>query len=254
MINRARIPWLLAVGFALLFAGTFLFKFTPDSALPKITQEPTPAIQQYDNTATETQPSQERTVLVTRIIDGDTIELEDGTRVRLLGIDTPESGQCASEQSTAATSGLVLNKSVELETDIQLKDRYNRTLAHIFVDGVHVNEELVKAGWATVLTIPPNVKYVDKLLKAQQGARARSLGIWADDPCPSSNSPNPSNPSASPSSDCLIKANISSSGEKIYHVQGQRYYEKTKIEESKGERWFCTEEEAVQAGWRKSKI
>lgn len=53
---------------------------------------------------------------------------------------------------------------------------------------------------------------------------------------------------------CLIKGNISSSGEKIYHMPGQRYYDKTKIDESAGERWFCTEDEAVSAGWRKSKV
>ena len=53
---------------------------------------------------------------------------------------------------------------------------------------------------------------------------------------------------------CAIKGNISSSGERIYHVPGQRYYDKTQIDASKGERWFCTEQEAVAGGWRKSKV
>jgi hypothetical protein len=53
---------------------------------------------------------------------------------------------------------------------------------------------------------------------------------------------------------CVIKGNISSSGERIYHVPGQRYYDKTQIDESRGERWFCTEQEAVGAGWRKAKV
>ena len=53
---------------------------------------------------------------------------------------------------------------------------------------------------------------------------------------------------------CLIKGNISSSGERIYHAPGQRYYDKTQINESKGERWFCTEQEVVRAGWRKAKV
>ena len=52
----------------------------------------------------------------------------------------------------------------------------------------------------------------------------------------------------------MIKGNISSSGERIYHAPGQRYYDKTQINESKGERWFCTEQEAVGAGWRKAKV
>ena len=53
---------------------------------------------------------------------------------------------------------------------------------------------------------------------------------------------------------CVIKGNINSSGERIYHVPGQRYYDKTQIDASKGERWFCTELEAVGAGWRKSRV
>lgn len=249
-MSKKKLVFILCIGFLLILLGGILYKpvlqdSSPSKSFSLLTNSPTPTVQPTNEPETKT--------TVTRIIDGDTIELEDGTRVRLLGIDTPESGQCASGEATATTSELVLNKNVKLETDVQLKDRYGRLLAHIFIDGVHVNEELVKAGWATTLTIPPNVKYVDKLLKAQQDARAAKLGIWADDPCPEHVS-NPPNPSAPTSSDCLIKGNISSSGEKIYHIQGQRYYEKTKIEENKGERWFCTEEEAIQAGWRKSKI
>jgi len=57
----------------------------------------------------------------------------------------------------------------------------------------------------------------------------------------------------SPTPGCLIKGNISSSGEKIYHVPGQRYYQSTEIDPARGERWFCTEDEAVANGWRKSK-
>ena len=53
---------------------------------------------------------------------------------------------------------------------------------------------------------------------------------------------------------CVIKRNISSSGERIYHVPGQRYYDNTQINESKGERWFCSEQEAVAAGWRKARV
>ena len=60
--------------------------------------------------------------------------------------------------------------------------------------------------------------------------------------------------SSSNTTDCLIKGNINSKGEKIYHVPGQQYYNDTKIEENKGERWFCTEAEAIAAGWRKSKV
>lgn len=241
-------PWIVAsLGLVLLFSGNLLLKTKPNfnPQTTSSTPQPTVTIQPFNNIAmNETQ-----LVLVTRVIDGDTIEIEDGTRVRLLGIDTPELGQCAGSQASSATSDLVLNKQVRLETDIQLKDKYGRTLAHVFVSGTHVNEELVKAGLATILTIPPNVKYIDKLLKAQQEAREAKLGIWGEELCPT-----PPAAATQTPGECTIKGNISSSGEKIYHIPSQRYYEKTKIEENKGERWFCTEDEAQTAGWRKSKI
>lgn len=63
-----------------------------------------------------------------------------------------------------------------------------------------------------------------------------------------------SSPTQATNEDCRIKGNISSSGEKIYHMLGQRYYDRTKINEGAGERWFCTEQEAIDAGWRKSKV
>lgn len=59
---------------------------------------------------------------------------------------------------------------------------------------------------------------------------------------------------ASPSGSCSIKGNIASDGEKIYHMPGQQYYDRTKISLSKGERWFCSEAEAVKAGWRAAKV
>lgn len=248
-MGNKKLKWVIGIiaGLALLFAGSLLLKNqTEIFKLPTVS--PTFKLSTLRPGTPTLQPT-EKQVLVTRVIDGDTIELEDGTRVRLLGIDTPELGQCASQEAADATSKLVLNKNVRLETDVQLQDKYGRTLAHVFVNGKQVNEELVKMGWATTLTIPPNVKYVDQLLIAQQEAREAKLGIWANDPC-LSNLSTPSNPS----SDCTIKGNISTSGEKIYHVPGQRYYEKTKIEENRGERWFCSEDEAQTAGWRKSKV
>jgi hypothetical protein len=64
----------------------------------------------------------------------------------------------------------------------------------------------------------------------------------------------PSLVSGQPSPSCVIKGNISMSGERIYHVPGQRYYDETRIKPAYGERWFCSEEEARAAGWRKSKV
>lgn len=186
-------------------------------------------------------------IKVTRIIDGDTIEITRQTtkRIRYIGMDTPEKDECFYTQSKEANKELVDKKEVGLEKDVQEIDKYGRTLAYVFVDGKMVNEELVRQGFARVATFPPNVKYVDKFLAAQKTAQENNLGLWSKDACTNV---------LSAQSGCLIKGNINSKGEKIYHIPGQKYYEKTKIEETKGERLFCTEKEAENNGWRKSKI
>lgn len=86
------------------------------------------------------------------------------------------------------------------------------------------------------------------------GGTVALLGNNASTPAPTSQPPAVQQPTTAKTEDCLIKGNISSSGEKIYHMPGQRYYDRTKINEGAGERWFCTEQEAVDAGWRKSKV
>lgn len=243
------VPWLLTAGFALLFAGTLLLRSTstpntqsmsPSSSL--VPGQTPPA----SNPRLGPEPTEVKQVI--RVIDGDTIEIEGGVHVRYIGIDTPEVGQCLADQATAENSQFVAGKDVKLETDIEKYDKYGRLLAYVFVDNIFVNKKLVQDGFAMVTTYPPDVKYVDQYLAAQKEAKDAGRGLWSQNPCPTPIS------TATSSNQCTIKGNISSSGEKIYHIQGQRYYEKTKIDEDKGEHWFCTEEEAVQAGWRKSKI
>lgn len=253
------LPWLIAAGFASLFAASLFYKTAPAPQVANKIPQKTEESQTVQETAEE---KSKETVLVTRVVDGDTIEIQGGARVRYIGIDTPETGQCNGEEAAKENAQLVENKKVILETDIQKLDRYGRTLAYVFTDGVFVNEELLKRGLATVTTYPPNVKYVDRFLKAQEEAKNKNAGLWNQTPCSGSKGnafqgypPDGSGgQTESAQGGCEIKGNISSSGEKIYHITGQRYYERTKIEENKGERWFCTEEEAQKAGWRKSKV
>ena len=197
--------------------------------------------------------------LVARVIDGDTVELGDGSRVRYIGMDTPESaGDCYNREATERNISLVLNRVVHLETDISETDQYGRLLRYAYVDGVMVNELLVLEGYAQVSTFPPDVKYEERFLAAQQQAVASSAGLWAG--CPAEAAP-PSGGSAAcpqgcltPPRGCVIKGNISqSSGEKIYHVPGGGSYEETRISPDFGERWFCTDQEAVANGWRKAR-
>ncbi len=193
-------------------------------------------------------------VKVTRVIDGDTIEIEGGQRVRYIGINTPETVdprtpvQCFGKEASIKNRQLVEGKTVKLEKDISETDKYGRLLRYIYVDGIFVNDYLIRQGFAYASTYPPDVKYQNQFTQALQEAQSQNRGIWAA--CQSRSQPSEQSQNQQ---GCIIKGNISSSGEKIYHMPGQKYYDKTVIDESRGERFFCTEDEAIAAGWRKSK-
>ena len=118
-------------------------------------------------------------VKVVRIIDGDTIEIEGGQRIRYIGIDTPESGGCFATQSTNKNKELVEGKTISLEKDVSETDRYGRLLRYVYVGEVMINEALVKEGYAQVYTYPPDVKYNERFLKAQKEARDNNKGLWS---------------------------------------------------------------------------
>ena len=119
-------------------------------------------------------------VIISRVLDGDTVETSLGERIRYLGINSPEKGQPFSSGATKANEALVLDKKVRLEFDIQSKDRYGRTLAYVFAGDTLVNLEMVKKGLAVTETIQPNVKYQDEIVGAQKQARDNCLGLWKD--------------------------------------------------------------------------
>jgi micrococcal nuclease len=200
-------------------------------------------------------------VKVTRVVDGDTIEIEGGERIRYIGIDTPETVdprkpiQCFGVEASNKNKELVEGKEIRLEKDITDRDKYNRLLRYVWIDDTFINLELVKQGFAYSYSYPPDIKYQDQFVKAQQEAREAKRGLW--NACPitteqeQSVSPTEQKENT-PSGSCVIKGNINTSGEKIYHLPGCGSYEKTKIDESRGEKWFCTESEAQAAGWRKA--
>jgi endonuclease YncB( thermonuclease family) len=125
-------------------------------------------------------------VFVKRVIDGDTIELNSGEKVRLIGIDTPETVdprkpvQCFGLAAKEFTKSLLENQWVRLELDVQPKDKYRRTLAYVWRDDVMVNDTLVKEGFARILTIPPDVKYVETFKQSEASARAQQKGLWGE--------------------------------------------------------------------------
>jgi micrococcal nuclease len=120
--------------------------------------------------------------LVRSVTDGDTFRCSDGRRVRLIGIDSPESRQqpYGGEARKALMRLLPAGASVRLEADVAPLDRYGRVLAHVWVDTMLVNEVMVRDGWALLYTVPPDVKYVDRLTRAQNEARAHRAGLWSE--------------------------------------------------------------------------
>jgi micrococcal nuclease len=126
----------------------------------------------------------EDTIRVRHVVDGDTIELIDGRKVRYLGVNTPEQGQPFYEEAKQINANLVENQAVRLEFDVETIDRYGRTLAHVFVSDVHVNLELIRQGYANVYTVPPNLKYNEEFLAAEREAREQQRGLWAQSGAP----------------------------------------------------------------------
>ena len=123
---------------------------------------------------------------VIRVVDGDTIKVAIGSRadtVRYIGMDTPESRgpvECFSREASAYNRRLVDGQRVLLRTDAEPRDRYRRLLAYVYrrSDGLFVNGALVRAGYATILTIPPNVAHADELRRLERQARRAGSGLW----------------------------------------------------------------------------
>jgi len=119
---------------------------------------------------------------VTSIIDGDTIYIQGGEKVRLVCINTPEVGEKGYEEARDYLESLILLHDVRLEKDVSERDQYSRLLRYIYTqDGRFVNEMLVRGGYAKAYRFPPDVKYCDAMEKAQASAKAEKLGIWSNE-------------------------------------------------------------------------
>ncbi len=128
---------------------------------------------------------------VVRVVDGDTVDIDVlGTRerVRLIGIDTPETKkentpvQCYGPEASAFTESLLpTGTAVHLQRDVEARDVYGRLLAYVYRadDGLFVNLSIVDGGYARLLTIPPNVAHVDEFVAAARAARERGSGLWS---------------------------------------------------------------------------
>jgi len=202
---------------------------------------------------------------VNEVIDGDTIKIEGNTRLRLIGIDAPEINECYYQKSRDELIRLVQGKYVKLEKDIESVDGYGRLLRYVYLpskeleeDDIFVNKHLLHQGYAQTLFKAPNKRYRMLFIRAREEALMNKRGLWSDE-CNYLEKFEQENKSTreidEPPSDpnCLIKGNISSRGYgKLYFLPNCPNYSQVKIDTSKGEEYFCTEKEAIAAGFEKS--
>ena len=224
------------------------------------------------------------------ITDADTIVV-GGETIRLQGVDAPETDQiCLDSRGAVWNCGIDARDrlighigSRQTSCVTNGKDVFGRWLATCSTNGGDLSAWLVREGLALAF-----VRYSSAYAPEEVTARSAQKGMWAGafiapwdwrartastailgsykpteeqerllllpstpqlQPKPSL-SPRPQEPRTA----CLIKGNVNSKGERIYHMPGQHYYNKTQIDENKGERWFCSEQEAIAAGWRKAKV
>lgn len=190
-----------------------------------------------------------------RVVDGDTIRV-GGETVRLFGIDAPEVDQACRRPDGAVwrcgdwarSEVRRLFEGLRAACDTVETDRYGRTVATCRVGGRDMGATLVANGYARAY-----LRYSDLYLETEKAAVVAGRGIFGSDMAAPEAFRSETRPAAqSAPGDCVIKGNISGNGW-IYHLPGQENYEDTRIDTSRGERWFCSEGEARAAGWRRAR-
>lgn len=186
---------LFAVIVLVLVLAICYYHFSPPTDSEKIIQEQVlSVINSFESKKTNlieifstSQKTDSNLYLVTKVIDGDTIEVKingEKKRVRYIGIDTPETvhpdkpTECFGKEASDRNKELVAGKMVRLEKDVSETDKYGRLLRYVYVDNDFINLRLVSEGYANILTYPPDVKYSEQFLKAEQEARKSDLGLW----------------------------------------------------------------------------
>lgn len=202
---------------------------------------------------------EKRLHLVEKVVDGDTLIIENGIRIRLLGIDAPESVECFGVESKQRLSALVLGQEILLEKDQTASDNYDRLLRYVVlrnenpeIDDVLINNELVRDGYAKSAYIKPNRRYLSQFQASEREAQDEGSGMWSACEMEEKVDLEREQDSDPFSNECVIKGNIGKSYEKDYFLPGCPNYKRVKIDPRKGEKWFCTEEDAQDSGWQKS--
>ncbi len=176
LIKKAFVTFSIILNFVLLYFLVSNFQKLKN-------QNPVENVSLQSSVIGDTSNVESDSLLVTKVIDGDTIVLSSGKTVRYIGIDAPETSrgeECFANGSTAKNMELVLGKDVRLEKDVSETDRYGRLLRYVYVGDVFVNEYLVMEGFATVSTYPPDVAYSELFKKAEKDARENNRGLWGE--------------------------------------------------------------------------
>lgn len=175
-------------------------------------------------------------VTVTRVIDGDTVEISDGRHIRYIGIDSPEKGDCYATAAAKLNEELVLGKKVKLELGLNELDEFGRTLAYVWVNGKLVNEKLLQNGAGEFFLDTVNVNHQEALIQAANKSYDQRVGLWGV--C---------------GEDCNVKGNTDIHGKRWYHLPEFRHHQQTIVNLDHGDRWFCTEAAAQAAGFSRAR-
>lgn len=250
--------------------------------------EPEPVVEQKEPTqAPQVNTVQEADSIITvvRVIDGDTVVIQtaEGTEehLRIVGVDAPEKGECYTSEATNRLIGLAQGKAVILETgSSDERDSFGRLLHYLRIGDTDIGATLIREGFVRSFKKYPHPRF-EIYNGMEEAAMREQKGLWsackeqeqeeqapAPQPVQQNTLPAPTtsgggggNPSATPPEDqppppeeqeCVIKGNVNSKKEKIYHFPGCQAYNKTKVQAHEGDRWFCTEAEASAAGFRRA--
>ncbi len=188
-----------------------------------------------------------------RVLDGDTVEI-DGVRIRLEGIDAPEAGQRCNRRflgqwgcGTAATEALTrLVEGKRVRCEDRGTDKYGRMLGVCFADGRDINAWMVRNGYAWAF-----VRYSQAYVAEEKVAKSERLGVWQaeTEPAWEFRAKKWAGAEQKAPQGCAIKGNVTKNG-RIYHMPWSPWYPQINIDAEKGKRWFCSEAEAIAAGWR----
>lgn len=190
---QALFIYLVVVGIVIIY-NTFLAgtdtpdgsNWANDAVHPTIASQNIKISEVVTNQASATASQHRSEVsLVKRVIDGDTIELEDGRRVRLIGVNTRErfkagGPECFAEEAYHALQNKIEGKEVLLTKDVSEVDKYKRLLRYIYLDNVFINDWLVREGYAQVSTFPPDVTHQKDFLASQKIAKDEKKGLWGE--------------------------------------------------------------------------